>query len=118
MAQANPQSFRHLRVDSFGSAQQFRSRPRPSAQRVPEKNRGAHAAELREELATLKLEYQALTTEWAPWEHIREKGIVVEIQAVPECRADLLTLERQRYGFQLLNVRLESQDNGARPAER
>ncbi len=112
MAQANPQSFRHLRVDGFGSAQRFRSRQRAPSQRIPEKNRGAHAAELREDLAALTLEYQALTTEWAPWEHIREKGIVVEIQAELGYRADVLTLERQRYGFQLLNVRFESGPNG------
>jgi hypothetical protein len=57
------------------------------------------------------LEYQTLTNEWAPWEHIREKGIVVEIQAVAGSRIDIMTLERQRYGFQLLNVRFENQLN-------
>lgn len=108
MANGNPQSFRHLRVDGFGSAQRFVSRLRVPGRRVPEKNRAQHAAELREDLADLELEYQALSTEWAPWEHIREKGIVVEIEAEPGQRVDVPTLERQRYGFQLLSIRSES----------
>lgn len=105
MANGTPQSYRHLRIDGFGGAARFSSRLRVPGKRVPALNRQAHAGELRADLQGLEAAYQAEAAEWQPWEHIREKGLVLEIESVPGQGVDPTTLERKTYGFQLLNVR-------------
>ena len=105
MANGGPESYRHLRIDGFGEAARFSSRQRPPGKRVPTQNRPAHAAELRADLQGLEVAYQAQAQEWQPWEHIREKGLVLEIESMVGQGVDPITLERKRYGFQLLNIR-------------
>lgn len=112
MARGDAQSFRHLRVNDFGIAQRFRPRPRPFERHVSPQERRQHAADLRDEVETLAQEYVAMAAEWAPWDHIREKGLVVEIESAPGLSIDVGALDRQKYGFQLLNIRRFARDDG------
>lgn len=86
---------------------------RAAGQKVPVLDRGQHAGALQAELEVGKQALAAAAGEWRQWEHIRERGLVLEIESVPRIDVDPKDLDKPKYGFQLLNTkRVTTPDRG------
>lgn len=73
---------RHLRVELFHSAAEYKSKNRPAGNSVPKRsNPGAHGAALATQANQVETAYQVLRQSWEGNETIKAKGICIELES-------------------------------------
>lgn len=100
----SPPSKKHLRIDRFHHAADYKSKKRAASKSVPQRpNFKGHGQGLLKDFQGIQNDYAALTQAWEGKENIEAKGIVVELQSAPDVEIDQKRLEEN--GWQLLNER-------------
>jgi hypothetical protein len=110
MAENRSKRRRHFLVDGRSKVEPFERPPGGGgvAEVVPERNRGEHAARLREDLANLGQEMtraveaarEAGEEDWS--------GLLIEFELIPGLREVFQSLERIKQGIELRNIRQDS----------
>ncbi len=88
---------RFISNSGYGSTRRGKSPPKPES-----KDRSNHGGKLLNELQSIRSEYEKHAQSWLPEEHIKAKGIVIEIVMPAEQAPRTERFDKPKYGLELL----------------
>lgn len=107
MPDAPNRSFSHLRVERFFEARAYQPPARQFPRFKPKRDRAIHGAALWSEWEPLVEEFRASAAATENLPHIRERGLIIELELAPNTQIDPIAFEKEKYGLQLLNCHRE-----------
>ncbi len=107
MANGSEGRSRHFFLEGFTKAEPYRSPPPPPRKRpvIPERNRVSHGGVLQEQLSALRMDARAAREAQQAVGMEDGLGLQVEFESFPNIELAFESLERERSGIKLQNVR-------------